>query len=79
MRGQSKNFSGVQDEKRLETTVLKYHSKQVKTKELLNNSSILNRPNEKTDLIIAEALYIHKIKPQINAQIVFCQGILSLF
>ena len=39
-----------------------------KTKEFLNNVSILYRSNEKTDLIIAQALCFKNLKPKINAQ-----------
>ena len=59
--------------------ILENHPTQkVKTRELLNNVSILYRSNMKTNLTIVEALFIHRIKPQINAQSEFCHGTLSL-
>ena len=58
--------------------ILEYHPAQmVKTKELLNNSLILYRSNDKANLGITEALYIHQIKPNINAQSEFCHGTLK--
>ena len=56
-----------------------YPTQKIKNKELLNNVSILYRSNMKSDLTIAEALFIHKFKPHLNEQREFCHGTLSLF
>ena len=73
-------FSGHAQNGSIKNHILQHHpTRKIKTGELLNNVSILYRSNVKTNLTLAEALYIHKLKPQINAQSEFCHGTLSLF
>ena len=55
-------FSGHAQNGSIKNHILEHHPMQkVITKELLNNVSILYRPNVKSDLTIAEAFYIHKL------------------
>ena len=69
------NFSGRSWEGVIENHIEEYNPAQtVKTRELLNNVSILYMSNDKTNLVIAEALYIHQFKLNINAQSEFCHG-----
>ena len=68
-------LSGHAQKGSIKNHIIEHHPAQkVKTKELLNNVSTLYRSNVKTDLTLAEALYIHKLKPSINAQSEFSHG-----
>ena len=68
------------DKMSIKNHILEHHPTQkFTTNELLNNVSILYRCNMKSDLTIAEALFVYKFKPQINAQSEFCHGMLNLF
>ena len=73
-------FSGHTQNGSIKDHILEHPPTQkIKTREFLNNVSILYRSNMKSNLTIAEALFIHRFKSQINAQSEFCHGTLSLF
>ena len=59
--------------------IINKETQRVKNNKLMNNVSILYRSNVKTDLTLAESVYIHKLKTQMNAQSEFCPVTLSLF
>ena len=58
--------------------LLEFPPAQKVTKELLN-VSILYKSDDKANLVIAETLYIHQFKPNINTQRKFCHDALNLF
>ena len=74
------SFSGHAQNGSIKKHILQHHpTRKVKKKELLNNVFISYKSNVETNLTLAEASYIHTLKPKINAQSKFCHGTLSLF
>ena len=75
-----KRFSGHSQSGSIKEHLLINHPEvRIKTSHLLQDVSILYRSRQKYDLLLAEALYIKKLKPRINQQHEFSGGVLKIF